>query len=565
MPRSVAAAASFVVVSVLLALAAPAAAAGPSSVYDSIPSPTAPNYPSLGFQATSTRELGDDLWLGSGGRTLQGVTIGASTWARQADVPTYTNPGAWNDPTGWDHPFTVKVYAVSGPVTAPVMGALLAQTTAIQHIRWRHPDTTGCGANRWSPISDSDTTSCFSGQFVPLTFDLSAGAVALPSRVAVTLSFDTQTYGAITLGANGPYNSFNFALPAAAPTKGVDVSAGTLLWDSTYGGRPAGLAFATGWTGLVPAIEVVTTGGTESTAVVTAAAAHGWSFVDDNGAGGTAGSYVAGPATPPLGHGSARLVLSTAAQGQALLRVPDSGGTRLDSINELVYSTYRTSVDAGGNLAIALQFAFDFDLADASDGFQGRLVHEPYHTNGGAVTQGAWQTWDALSGKWWLTRPTSVTPAATCVQATPCSLAQLLVAYPNAGVHKDPASGIVLKAGSGWATFDGNLDALRVGINGVTTQYDFEDTPQCTTDCYVSPSGQRPQWRHQLCRRQEDHPGGHQHRPVGWHRARQRRHVRREPEHHQVADPRIRERARRHHHPAPGGSDLHGFADRRRC
>ena len=178
-----------------------------------------------------------------------------------------------------------------------------------------------------------------------------------------------------------------------------------------------------------------------------------------------------------------------AAQGQALLRVPASGGTRLDSINELVYSTYRSSVDAGGNLAIALQFAFDFDLSDASDGFQGRLVYEPYHTNGGAVTQGAWQTWDALAGKWWVTRPSSVTPAATCVQATPCSLAQLLVAYPNAGIHKDPASGIVLKAGSGWATFDGSLDALRVGINGVTTQYDFEDTPQCTTDCYVSPSG----------------------------------------------------------------------------
>ena len=253
--RSVAAATVSVLAPLMLALvgvAAPVAAAGPSTTYDSMPSPTAPNYPSLGYQATATRELGDDVWLGSGGRTLQEVHIGASTWARAADVPSYTNPGAWTDPTGWDRPFTVKVYAVSGPVTAPVVGALLAQTTETKHIPWRHPDTTGCGPNRWSPVSDSDTLSCFSGQYVPLSFDLSAGAVALPPRVAVTLSFDTQTYGATPLVANGPYNSFNFALPAAAPTKGVDVNATTLLWDSTFAGRPAGLAFDTGWGGLRP-------------------------------------------------------------------------------------------------------------------------------------------------------------------------------------------------------------------------------------------------------------------------------------------------------------------------
>src|SRR6188472_23123 len=118
--RSVASATVSVLAPRMLALvgvAAPVAAAGPSTTYDSIPSPTAPNYPSLGYQATATREFGDDVWLGSGGRTLQEVHIGASTWARAADIPSYTTPGAWSDPTGWDHPFTVKVYAVSGPVT----------------------------------------------------------------------------------------------------------------------------------------------------------------------------------------------------------------------------------------------------------------------------------------------------------------------------------------------------------------------------------------------------------------------------------------------------------------
>ena len=78
---------------------------------------------------------------------------------------------------------------------------------------------------------------------------------------------------------------------------------------------------------------------------------------------------------------------------------------------------------------------------------------------------------------------------STCIAATPCTLTQFLAAYPNAGIHKDPFSGLVLKAGSGWATFDGNVDALRVGVDGATTVYDFEDTPRAPRIAIVSPSG----------------------------------------------------------------------------
>ncbi len=414
------------------------------------------------------------------------------TWAPQSDVTAvpYTNPGPWTDPTGWSYPFTVTVYAVSGPANAPVVGAVLATDTQTKLVPWRPKATAGCTSNRWSPLGASGTgADCYNGFAFDLSFDLSSLNVTLPSRVAVAISYDTEHYGPNPVTGSGPYDSLNVGAGEVSPSKGTDVNPDAVLWDSTFLGRPAGLAAGTGWAPNVPAIRVTTAAPTASTTVVTAASTHGWAFFDDQGTGGTPGSYVAGPATAPLGHGSMHFVINAANQGQALGLAPNDGGTRLDAISELTYSTYRSSADAGNNLAIALQLDLDFNLSDSNNGFQGRLVYEPYNTYGGAVVQNTWQTWDALAGRWWVSRASSVSPASTCIQATPCTIAQILAAYPNAGIHNDPGSGFVFKAGSGWASFDGNADALRVGINGVTTQYDFEDTPQCTTDCYVSPSG----------------------------------------------------------------------------
>jgi hypothetical protein len=60
-----------------------------------------------------------------------------------------------------------------------------------------------------------------------------------------------------------------------------------------------------------------------------------------------------------------------------------------------------------------------------------------------------------------------------CVQATPCTWTQLLAAFPNIGVHASYGA-VVLKAGSNWAGFRGNVDQLSIGVSGVTTTFDFE-------------------------------------------------------------------------------------------
>ena len=209
---------------------------------------------------------------------------------------------------------------------------------------------------------------------------------------------------------------------------------------------------------------------------------QGWAFRDDQA--GTACTdevvctLVDGPTGSPSGTGSAELATPAAANGKTLVLV-DYVGVRLDRLTELRYSTYRQSPNPGANLAIALQFNADYDLGDASVGYQGRFVFEPYQGRGGNVPDTTWQSWDAKAGKWWGTRASvprgGVLVANPCVQATPCTWTQLLAAFPNAGVHATYGA-VYLKAGSGWPGFRGNVDNLVIGVDGATTTFDFERT-----------------------------------------------------------------------------------------
>lgn len=207
---------------------------------------------------------------------------------------------------------------------------------------------------------------------------------------------------------------------------------------------------------------------------------RGWVFYNDQTNAvcptGSACRMVQGPATPPLGSGSAELYDSLSTDGKALI-LADYAGTRFDQITDLHYSTYRQTANTGNNLAISLQFNVDYDLSDAASGYQGRLVYEPYTGIGGNVPRNTWQTWDAKAGKWWGTKATVMRNGGSvtnpCVQSTPCTWAQVLAAFPNVGVHSLYGA-VVLKAGSGWPGFRGNIDSLAIGVGGTTTLFDFE-------------------------------------------------------------------------------------------
>lgn len=197
-----------------------------------------------------------------------------------------------------------------------------------------------------------------------------------------------------------------------------------------------------------------------------------WGFVDDNGNGGT-GEYVGGPATPPVGAGSARLALTASNQGY-MLATGDFPATRLADISALSYSTYRTS-SAGPAQAVAFNIAYDPNVTDGAFGWFGRLVYEPYNQGSNPQTN-VWETWDMIdggNGKWWASTNASSPVDDACPQSSPCTLSTILSSFPNIGLNPG-GSQILFKAGGGWASFDGNVDNFSMTINGVTYSYDME-------------------------------------------------------------------------------------------
>ncbi len=213
-----------------------------------------------------------------------------------------------------------------------------------------------------------------------------------------------------------------------------------------------------------------------ATSIVYPGNENGWVFVDDNDNSVGSGTFVSGPATPPLGNGSARLFANVSSDREMLV-LPQYQGTKLSDITKLEYSTYRVS--GGPALAIALQFNIDTDLTDANTSWQSRLVYEPYYTH--TVNTGVWQTWntqdDSGTGNWWFA---GAPQNAVCGIGNPCTWSELKAAFPNAGIHSTLGA-ILFKAGGGWTGFDGNVDAFTIGVNNVDNTYDFESSAPTPT------------------------------------------------------------------------------------
>lgn len=223
-----------------------------------------------------------------------------------------------------------------------------------------------------------------------------------------------------------------------------------------------------------------------ATTVVTSEQMQGWIFINDQTSGAGTGSMVSGPCTPPLGKGSAQLVVTSTSAGQTLM-LPGYLGAKLSDITSLTYFTYQDPVNSSNAAAIHLQFNVDKNVTDADNSWQGRIVYEPYYNNGGTVPLGAWTEWNALNSgdsRWWFSRSATKFDN-NCPDGAPCTLAEIITLYPNIGIH--PTLGaVVLKAGSGWAAFTGEVDALTIGVSGTISTYDF-DMPSTTSDICIAP------------------------------------------------------------------------------
>lgn len=187
-------------------------------------------------------------------------------------------------------------------------------------------------------------------------------------------------------------------------------------------------------------------------------------------------SFEDGPATPPLGPGSARLRVGSDGSSVASLRYAAPSALIAD-IAALAYSTYvTTNLDSQAPyLRIDVDLDADGDAEDAlffEPAYQTHASGSPSLPDQGALTEGVWQSWDARAGGWWANATPGFSPGTGVA-----SLAAYAAARPGSRIATD---GIRVAAGCGtpsWDGFDGAADAVRIALPSIDVTFDFEPDP----------------------------------------------------------------------------------------
>lgn len=246
--------------------------------YSSIPQHVPGNVSSLGFEATSTSEFGDEVELVGQPGTLKSLRVVMSSFGCQNghwfSNDCTTTPGAT-----FTHPITANIYAVdnSGPTPVPA-GPPLATVTQSATFSYRPSadpvNCTGADAGKWFDASDSK---CYNGLAQTLKFTFPHG-ISMPNQVIWTVAYNTTHYGynpigesatCYTSGGGCPYDSLNVGAQTfpGAPFAGTDVDPNGVFLNSSSGSQYCdGGAGGTGtlrldtpcWTGFTPLGEIKT-------------------------------------------------------------------------------------------------------------------------------------------------------------------------------------------------------------------------------------------------------------------------------------------------------------------
>jgi hypothetical protein len=233
--------------------------------------------------------------------------------------------------------------------------------------------------------------------------------------------------------------------------------------------------------------------------VVTPTNMGNWAFDNRDGVNGVvganttgSGSIVTGPGTPPLGVGSANLQTGNGTIGGGdtwELRNTGYDGVKLADLTALSYSTY-DKVNNGQQFPYFGLMVNNIGSAGVNDIL---FFEPPYQTpttgNPGLPNQGdpvlnQWQTWIVFTGGlWWNDGNGS---GGTGTPGTGVgSLADYLTQFPNAVIRNVPADaglgnpllgGVRINVGfAGDADqFNGYVDNVTIGVNGVNTTFDFD-------------------------------------------------------------------------------------------
>jgi hypothetical protein len=217
------------------------AATGSRTLYNSIPAPLPAGMPSLGYEATSTSEFGNEVTTShpNAPHRLKQFVVTMVSWACQTGSAT---DGTCQSAVGstFAEPITLNLYNAS---TSGAPGSLIATQTDTFNIPYRPSAVPKCGNGGFK------SPKCFHGKTADITFNFGAPNVVLPQDFVYGIAYNTSDYGASpygdstachTAGPSGgdgcPYDSLNVGLSEdpANVSVGTDTYPGTVDWNTSY-------------------------------------------------------------------------------------------------------------------------------------------------------------------------------------------------------------------------------------------------------------------------------------------------------------------------------------------
>ncbi len=210
------------------ALVMAAGAASAETIYSAIPVNLPGNVSSVGFEASSTSEFGDQVMFRGTARRAQTVRVVMSSWGCQSGHWT-TNDCKTKGTATFNHPITLNIYALSG--TPGVPGPLLASKTVTFKLRYRpSADPVHCptAPGKWY---DQTNRTCYNGFAQKIEFNLATLNVQLPNDVIWGIAYNTTHYGYTPIGETAAC----FSTPAGCGYDSLNVGAQTFNPDIIVG------------------------------------------------------------------------------------------------------------------------------------------------------------------------------------------------------------------------------------------------------------------------------------------------------------------------------------------
>lgn len=215
--------------------------------------------------------------------------------------------------------------------------------------------------------------------------------------------------------------------------------------------------------------------------IITPGNLQGWAAANIQGTG----TVAINTTYPNLTNGSLQFTTSGGAD-KADFRVQSANAGGFGKVSELSHASYQVYRNAASTAAVHLAPVLRFYFYNPTTLKSGILIWEPVYNGVASVATGVWNSYDATNGNFWMrsfSAPSCTyevyditlaewvsglnngNPIGTVLGCTPNAVGPDAFIYEiNAGV------------GSGWSgTFDGGVDLITVGFNGVNTIYNFEE------------------------------------------------------------------------------------------